>query len=73
MSPTNSSVEGSKVATQKLGRTTKRVKVEHVTDANMEDGAALAKVRTKSSRSEAPNQLETCTIVSRETKPSLKH
>ena len=55
-SPTTSSVEDSRVAAPKSRRPTKRVKVEHATDANVEDGATLPKRRTKSSRSGAPKK-----------------
>jgi len=56
VSPTNSSVEDSRAATLKSGRLTKRVKVEHSTDADAEDEATLPERRTKSSRSKAPKK-----------------
>ena len=54
MSPINSSTEDSfRVANRKSERPTKRVKVEHATDANTEDDE---KRRTKPSRSKAPKK-----------------
>ena len=54
--PMSSFAEGPSVATQKPERATKRIKIEHVADTNTEDGTALAKGRTKSSRSKAPKK-----------------
>ncbi|KAF9651900.1 DNA glycosylase [Thelephora ganbajun] len=58
VSHANSSAGDSRVATQKLGPSTKRVKVEHVTNANppWEGEATSPKRRSKSSRSKAPKK-----------------
>jgi endonuclease-3 len=53
---TNSSAEGTKAVTPKPRRSTKRVKVENVTDANTEDEATLPRRRAKPSRSGAPKK-----------------
>jgi len=56
VSPTNSSVEDSGAATPKSRRPTRRVKVEHATDANVEDETTRPKRRTESSRTRAPKK-----------------
>lgn len=50
------SAEDSQAVTRGSGRSTKRVKVEHVTDTNAGDEPVLEKRRTKSSRSNAPKK-----------------
>ena len=56
VSPTNSFAGNTRVATPKSRRSAKRVKVEHATDANAEDEAALPKRRTESSHSRPPKK-----------------
>lgn len=52
----NIPAEDSKVVTRKSGRSTKRVKVEHVSDADAGDETVPEKRRIKSSRSNAPKK-----------------
>ena len=52
----NFSADDSKVVTQKSGRSTKRVKVEHITDADAGDEAPPEERSIKSSRSKAPKK-----------------
>ena len=56
LSPTNSSVEDSGAATLKSRRPTKRVKVEHATDANVDDENTQPKWRTEPSRVRVPKK-----------------
>jgi len=56
LSPTNSSVEDSGAATLKSRRPTRRVKVEHATDADVEAGTTRSKRRSASSRVRAPKK-----------------